>query len=181
MKMTKESEISGLSITDLDQAARFQQAGMLDLLRRFVEVESPSADKAAVDRCMQLAAEAGRETGGKVRWHRQKMYGDVLEVRFPAERGVAATRKQPLLLLGHLDTVWPVGALAKMPFKTRSGRVFGPGVLDMKAGVAMALSALRLLKERHALTRPVVLLLNSEEEIGSPVSRPITEADCQSM
>ena len=54
-----------------------------------------------------------------------------------------------LLLLGHLDTVWPVGTLAKMPFKTRGGKVFGPGVLDMKAGVAMALSALRLLKERQ--------------------------------
>ena len=176
MKITKESEISELSVRDLQQAARFRQTETLDLLRRLVEVESPSADKAAVDRCMQLAAEAGRETGGKVRWHRQKVYGDVLEVRFPAERGAAATRKRPLLLLGHLDTVWPVGTLAKMPFKTRSGRVFGPGVLDMKAGVAMALSALRLLKERHALTRPVVLLLNSEEEIGSPVSRPITEA-----
>jgi glutamate carboxypeptidase len=184
MKTTKESGISGLPMTVLEQAARFQQTWTLALLRRLVEVESPSADKAAVDRCMQLAVEAAREIGGKVRWHRQKVYGDVLEVHFPAERGAAATRKLPLLLLGHLDSVWPVGTLAKMPFNTRRGRVFGPGVLDMKAGVAMALSALRLLKERHALTRPVVLLLNSEEEIGSPVSRPITEAvakECEAV
>ncbi len=95
MKITKESEISELSVRDLQQAARFRQTETLDLLRRLVEIESPSADKAAVDRCMQLAAEAGRETGGKVRWHRQKMYGDVLEVRFPAERGAAAPKTTP--------------------------------------------------------------------------------------
>ena len=156
----------------------------MGLLQRLVEVESPAADKGAVDRCMQLAAAACHEAGGRVRWHRQRKYGDVLEVRFAIDREATGSAKRPVLLLGHLDTVWPVGTLAKMPFKTRSGRVFGPGALDMKAGVAIALSAVSLLKEHRALTRPVILLLNSEEEIGSPISRPITEAiarECEAV
>jgi glutamate carboxypeptidase len=184
MKRTKESGVLGFSITDLAKAALSRQKETLGLLRRLVEVESPSADKGAVDRCMRLAAEACAEIGGKGRWHRQRGHGDVLEVRFPADRGAAELGKRALLLLGHLDTVWPVGTLAKMPFKIRGGRVFGPGTLDMKAGVAMALSAMRILKEQSALTRPVVLLLNSEEEIGSPVSREITESvakECEAV
>jgi glutamate carboxypeptidase len=183
MKSTNENEILGFSVTDLAKAARFRQKETLGLLRRLVEIESPSADKGAVDRCMGLAAEACADIGGKSRWHRQQRHGDVLEVRLPADRG-SGPGKRPLLLLGHLDTVWPVGTLGKMPLRTRGGRVFGPGVLDMKAGVAMALSALRILKERGALTRPVILLFNSEEEIGSPISRPITESiakECEAV
>jgi len=184
MESKDGSGIAGYSITDLAKAARSRQEQTLGMLRRFVETESPSADKGAVDGCMRLAAEACAEIGGKSRWHRQREHGDLLEVRFPAQRSASALRKRPLLLLGHLDTVWPIGTLAKMPFKTRDGRIFGPGVLDMKAGVAMAISALRILKEQGALTRPVVLLLNSEEEVGSPVSRPITEAvakECEAV
>jgi glutamate carboxypeptidase len=172
----QESGIPGFSVAELSDAARIQQKETLSLLRRLVEVESPSADKGAVDRCMRVAAEVCAKIGGANRWHRQRGHGDVLEVRFPADCGATELRKRPLLLLGHLDTVWALGTLAKMPFKTREGRVFGPGVLDMKAGVAMALSGLRILKERRGLTRQVVLLLNSEEEIGSPVSRPVTES-----
>ena len=125
---------------------------------------------------MQVAAAACGEAGGKVHWHRQKEHGDLLEARFHADGRAMTSPKKPLLILGHLDTVWPLGTLAKMPFKTRDGRVFGPGVFDMKAGVAMALTALSILKEHGGLSRPVILLLNSEEEIGSPVSRPLTEA-----
>jgi glutamate carboxypeptidase len=183
MKSTNESGNSGFSTADLAKAALSRQKETLALLRRLVEAESPSADKGAVDRCMQVAAEACAAVGGKSHWHRQRGYGDVLEVRFPAD-GAAVRAKRSLLLLGHLDTVWPVGTLAKMPFKTKDGRVFGPGVLDMKAGVAMALSALRILKVQRLLTRPVILLLNSEEEVGSPVSRPITESiakECEAV
>jgi glutamate carboxypeptidase len=79
------------------------------------------------------------------------------------------------MLLGHLDTVWPLGTLKTMPFRNAEGRLWGPGVLDMKVGVAMALTALELLVEAGYRSREVILLLNSDEEIGSPVSRPITE------
>jgi glutamate carboxypeptidase len=150
------------------------------LLRRLVEIESPSADKAAVDRCIMLAAEASNHAGGKVRWHRQKNFGNLLEARF----GFGEESRRPLLLLGHLDTVWPLGTLRKMPFRTEAGRIWGPGVLDMKGGVAMALTALAVLNRHGVLKRPVILLLNSEEEIGSPVSRRVTEGiarDCEAV
>jgi glutamate carboxypeptidase len=77
-------------------------------------------------------------------------------------------------LLGHLDTVWPMGTLAKMPWKESGGRIFGPGVLDMKFGVVAALEAVRVLRELGT-ERPATLLLNSDEEVGSTVSRPVTE------
>jgi glutamate carboxypeptidase len=78
------------------------------------------------------------------------------------------------LLLGHLDTVWPMGTLAKMPWREAEGKLWGPGVLDMKAGVVMALEAVSAVRELDA-ERPVTLLLVSEEEVCSPVSRAITE------
>lgn len=90
----------------------------------------------------------------------------------------------PLMLLGHLDTVWPMGTLAKMPFRIGDGRVWGPGTLDMKAGVAMALTAMEILRTIGAEHRPIVMLLNCDEEVGSPVSRPITEKvarDCAAV
>ena len=82
--------------------------------------------------------------------------------------------RKPILLLGHLDTVWPLGTLGTMPWRKRDGRFYGPGVLDMKSGVAMALAAIRALAQL-GVSRPITLLLNSDEEVGSPASRPITE------
>lgn len=156
------------------KAAHARQLELLELLRLLVEAESPSHQKEAVDACMEIAALACRKAGGKVRWHRQKQYGNLLEARFGFGIARSATTP-PLLMLGHLDTVWPLGTLRNMPFRKTGGRICGPGVLDMKAGVAMALTALAILKANGALMRPVILLLNSEEEIGSPVSRPVTE------
>ena len=89
-----------------------------------------------------------------------------------------------VLLLGHLDTVWPLGTLKAMPFRVAEGRVWGPGTLDMKAGVAMAFTAIELLSEIGLLGREILLLLNSDEEVGSPVSRPVTErlaAECSAV
>jgi glutamate carboxypeptidase len=104
-----------------------------------------------------------------VKRHKQKKFGDVIELRSGRRRN-----KKPVLLLGHLDTVWPTGTLPKMPWREASGRYWGPGVLDMKAGVVMAFAAIKSLQELE-LERPITLLLNSEEEVGSPVSRRITE------
>jgi glutamate carboxypeptidase len=139
-------------------------------LRELVLVESPSEDSAGVNAASELVATWAKGSGGRVRFHRQKNFGDVVELRFGSPR----SRQRPVLLLGHLDTVWPLGTLKSMPWREEKGRLYGPGVLDMKAGVVMALTAVEALREL-ALLRPVTLLLNSEEEIGSPVSRPITE------
>jgi len=159
--------------------ARGKERALLDLTQRLVKAESPSDDKASVDGCIALAAAHAKTLGGRVRLHRQRGFGDVLEARFGPK-----TNAGRLLLLGHLDTVWPVGTLKKMPCRVRNGRLWGPGALDMKAGAAMAFTAIEILTEANLLGREVVVLLNSDEEIGSPVSRPITErlaSECEAV
>jgi glutamate carboxypeptidase len=145
-----------------------------DWIRHLVAIESPSDDKRAVDRCVDAVVEMATELGGRVRRHRQRAFGDVLELRFGGS-GKAERKLAPVMLLGHLDTVWPLGTLRSMPFRVAQGRAWGPGVLDMKAGVAMGLTALSILREQEARRRPVIFLLNSDEEVGSAVSRGITE------
>lgn len=147
---------------------------LLKLLQALVELESPTEEKGAVDRCVEFTAEAAAGLGASVRRYPNRSAGDILEARF---QPAAGTRHgvQPVLLLGHLDTVWPLGTLAQMPFKTERGRAFGPGVFDMKAGVAMALTALELLQAEKLLNRPVILLLTGDEEMGSHASRAVVE------
>ncbi|MDP9037954.1 MAG: M20 family metallopeptidase [Acidobacteriota bacterium] len=152
------------------QAVERRSAWVKEFLQRLVEIESPSDSKAAVDRAADFVRVAAEAAGGRARIHRQKTFGDILELRF----GPVRSRQKPVLLLGHLDTVWPLGTLAAMPWRQAYGRLYGPGVLDMKAGVAMALGAVGTLAEAGALG-PIVLLLNSDEEVGSPVSRVVTE------
>ena len=149
---------------------------MLAILKQAVELESPSDNKPAVDRCGQyLAAEFAR-LGGRVTLHPQTEAGDHLQAEFPGRSGA-----KPLLLLGHFDTVWPLGTLAGMPFRVDSGngRVYGPGVLDMKAGIVMMMFALQALRAAHGDSeshRPVTVLLDTDEEVGSVTGRPLVEA-----
>ncbi|MGD0902634.1 MAG: M20 family metallopeptidase [Terracidiphilus sp.] len=165
--------------------ARRKQAALLGLIRKLVRAESPSDDKAAVDACMALAAAQARGLGGRVKLHRSAAadgFGDLLEARFgpksarsgkTAEEDRSAQRR--ILLLGHLDTVWPRGTLKTMPCRLAEGRLWGPGALDMKAGVAMAFTAIEMLAEAGLMSREIVLLLTGDEEEGSPVSRPVIE------
>ena len=125
-----------------------------------------------MNRCVTLLEGWIKASGGKSRRSKQKAAGDLLMGRF----GPLRSAVKPVMLLGHLDTVWPLGTLNKMPFRVGQGRAWGPGVLDMKAGVVMALSALSILQETGQLTRPVMLLLNSDEETGSEHSRALTES-----
>ena len=152
------------------EAVKANSGWIADTLRELVEIESPSDSKPAVDAAVRLVAGLAEAAGGRSKVHKQKKFGDVLEVRFGAARG----GRKPVLLLGHLDTVWPLGTLKVMPWRERDGRFWGPGVLDMKAGVVMALAAVRALGKLK-ITRPTTLLLNPDEEVGSHVSRPITE------
>ena len=155
--------------------ARRKQPELLDLARKLVFAESPSDDKSAVDACMDLAAAHAKSLAARIKRHRQRQYGDVLELRFGPRK--SANR---ILLLGHLDTVWPLGTLKSMPCRIApdaagNARLWGPGTLDMKVGVSMALTAVEMLTESLTGSSEIILLLNSEEEVGSPVSRPITE------
>ena len=166
-------------MTDIQKIVQVNEKRLLQRLRELVEVESPSEDKAAVDRAGALITGWVEEMGGKVKRHRQKQFGDVLELRF----GPVNSKRERVLLLGHTDTVWPMGTLAKMPWREADGKIFGPGVVDMKAGVVMALEALTAVKTL-GMERPVTLLLNSDEEVGSTVSRAITEKiaqDCSAV
>jgi len=165
---------SKISMRALLAVARRKQLSLIALTRELVKAESPSDNKAAVDACVALAAARGRQLGGRVKIYRQPDFGNVLELRF-GQRKPATRGQKPIMLLGHLDTVWPLGTLKTMPCRVSNGRLWGPGTLDMKAGVAMAFTALELLTEAGLLQREIVLLLNGDEEIGSPVSRPITE------
>lgn len=161
----------GSDAAKLLEEMRVRQDRILGLTKDLVELESPSHDKAAIDACVDRVERECETLGGRLKRHRRKGAGDLLEVRFGrGERGV-----KPVMLLGHLDTVWELGTLKRMPFKVEKGRVWGPGVLDMKAGVAMALTAIEYLLEAERLDRLVILLVVSDEEVGSAASRPLTE------
>ena len=148
-----------------------QRDHMIDIIRRLVEIESPSDNKQAVDRCSAFAAEEFAALGGRAQFHRVADFGNHLQVDFPGE-----TQQKPVLLLGHYDTVYPLGTLTTMPCRLGNGRLWGPGVFDMKSGIALMMYAIRGLKEWNGqLPRPVTVLLVSDEEVGSDTSRAITE------
>ena len=142
---------------------------MLETMRGLVQLESPSNDKPALNRLAQHLAREFTRRGGHAQVHRQDTAGDHVQVDFSGSG-------RPVLLLGHYDTVWPVGTLGKMPFRTDGRRAYGPGIFDMKAGIVMMLYALEVLGQSTGLTRPISVLLVSDEEVGSASSRAMTEA-----
>jgi glutamate carboxypeptidase len=150
-------------------AVRRREAEMLRDIQELIEIESPSSDKRAVDRLGALLARKFETMGARVQLHKTEKFGNHLEADFAGRGG------KPVLLLGHIDTVWDLGTLAKMPFRIADDRIWAPGVLDMKAGIVMAIYAIQLLKSNGELPRPVIILLNTDEEVGSESSRPITE------
>ncbi|MGD0890334.1 MAG: M20 family metallopeptidase [Terracidiphilus sp.] len=161
-----------IDVASVVEEVRRHEVNLIDRLRALVEIESPSSDKATVDHAQTLFGEWAKSAGASVRRHRHRGVGDSLEVRF-GERHRGESR---IMLLGHLDTVWALGTLARMPFKVTRDRISGPGVLDMKAGVVMALSAVEALQQMKVLRRPVTLLIHGDEEVGSPASRLLTES-----
>lgn len=149
-----------------------RQQSLVETIREFVEIESPSDNKLAGDRMGALLAGRFEALGGRARVHRAEEFADNLQINFPGREKI-----KPVLLLGHFDTVYPMGTLANMPCRVADGRLHGPGVLDMKSGIALMLSAIEALKTWHSgLPRPVAVLLVSDEEVGSGSSRKITEA-----
>jgi glutamate carboxypeptidase len=148
------------------------QDRIVNTIRELVEIESPSDNKPSVDRIAELLAQKFEALGGRTQLHRSRDFGDSLQINF-----AATTNRKPVLLLGHYDTVYPLGTLANMPCKVDNGRLRGPGVLDMKSGIALMLHAIEALQGWHgALPRPVTVFLVSDEEVGSHSSRKITEA-----
>ena len=146
---------------------------IVDTTRQLVEMESPSDNKRAVDRLGQFLGEKFSALEGKVQFHRTTDFGDHLQVDFPVASDKSAGG--PILLLGHIDTVYPLGTLANMPCRVADGRLWGPGTLDMKSGIALMLHAIAALQAWGELSRPITVLLVSDEEVGSDSSRHITE------
>jgi glutamate carboxypeptidase len=140
------------------------------LLKLIVETESPSHDKAAVDRIGALVAAEARKLGAQIEMIPNRETGDHVLCRFPSANKRGDRGQGNILLLCHMDTVFPLGTIHKIPFREADGKIFGPGTLDMKAGIVIALSAIEE-AQKSGLDRPVTLLCTSDEEIGSHTSR----------
>jgi glutamate carboxypeptidase len=145
---------------------------MSGALRTLVEHESPSRDKASLDTLGAVLASRLEAAGGRIERVANPSGGDHLVARF-----FEGTGEPPALLLGHFDTVWPLGTLGRLPWRAEGGRASGPGVFDMKAGLVLIGFALRGLRELGGRPRrPIVVLLTSDEEVGSPTSRTLIES-----
>jgi glutamate carboxypeptidase len=154
---------------------------LLEFIEAIVAIESPSDDPAAVNRCGSALAQRLEAIGASVTRVRSASAGLPAAASAKAGDHLCATfgsGSRQILLLGHFDTVWPVGQLARMPLKRDGGRLYGPGVFDMKAGIGLAALATRALIDRSALTNArIVMLWTADEEIGSGTSRGLIEAE----
>jgi len=153
----------------------FDTDAMLQGLRQWVECESPTWDRAAVNRMLDLAAREMAIMGASIeRIPGRQGFGDCIRARFPHPK-----QGEPgILIAGHLDTVHPIGTLAKLPWRREGNKCFGPGIFDMKGGNYLSLEAIRQL-QRAAFTTPlpITFLLTPDEEVGTPSVRDVVEAE----
>ena len=158
---------------DLLTWCREEERWLRNTIETFVRLESPSTDKAAVDRCGNEIAARLAEIGGRVTHLKQQERGDHLRAEFGGD-GLQ------IMMLGHFDTVWPVGQLDRMPFSEQDGRLHGPGIFDMKSGLSIGMLAVRAALKHRTKTMPrVVMIWTTDEEIGSTTSRAIIEAEAR--
>jgi glutamate carboxypeptidase len=142
---------------------------MLRCLEAAVNIESPTFSKPGVDRMAAFFADRIRKQRGKVRVLRHPTAGSGLLAEF---WGGQSRGSEPIFILGHLDTVWELGTLRRMPFRIRKGRAYGPGIFDMKSGIVCGLWAIRALQACGIRPRcPVRFFLNSDEEASSVAFR----------
>jgi glutamate carboxypeptidase len=156
----------------------------LATIEGLASIESPSHDKAAVDRCGVELARRLQEIGGSVTVIPNDTAGNHLRAEFGAAGAAGVTdgaaADEQVLLLGHFDTVWPIGTLERMPIVQKDGRLHGPGTFDMKAGISIAMLATRaLLAIMPRLPIRVVMLWTTDEEVGSRTSRALLEAEAR--
>jgi len=149
-----------------------RQGELVNLLKEIVSLESPSFDKKAVDKCSDFVIKEFKKIGAKVTRFPQKKIGDLHTIHYPSLK--SEVKKEQILLLTHIDTVWPLGKIQTMPFYLSGKKIFGPGVLDMKAGLVMALYALKTLHELNIKPeKNIVVFINSAEEIGDDAAYEI--------
>jgi glutamate carboxypeptidase len=158
---------TSMPVTEIGSSDR-----LLAELRQWVEHETPTPDGAAVNGLMDKAEAELRAVGASIeRLPGTRGFGDTLIARTPGEGA-------PVVVAGHLDTVWDHGTLAgSMPFRVEGERAHGPGIYDMKAGSFFAFHSVReILRQGTPTRRPITLLLTPDEEVGSPTSRAPIEA-----
>lgn len=137
-----------------------------------VRLESPSTDKAAVDRCGAAVARLLREAGGAVTLMRQDLRGHHVRAEFPGG-------PKRVMILGHFDTVWDVGRIQSMPLHEANGRLYGPGIYDMKASIAVATLAIRAVRDLSENGPRIVAVFTTDEEVGSATSRALIETEAR--
>jgi glutamate carboxypeptidase len=161
-------------MTTLQSLAANEREAYLNTLKDLVGLESPSHNKAANDKVADYLESLLKNDAWAVERLRQTEVGDQLVARQEATGNVST------LMLCHFDTVWEIGTLQTMPLLEENDKLYGPGVLDMKAGITTAIHALRLIKKNHlALKGPVTLLLTSDEETGSEYSKHLIESQAK--
>lgn len=145
---------------------------LLAELSTWVKLETPTTDPAAVNRLMDVAEGDLARAGAQItRIPGRGGFGDNLIAR-------TAGQGQPILVAGHMDTVWSVGTLDAMPYVVDGEKAHGPGIYDMKSGSFLAFHAVRsILRQKIRTLRPIVLLLTPDEEVGSPTSREWIERE----
>jgi glutamate carboxypeptidase len=159
------------SIIDLQEFCRAERQWVLDTTEALVRLESPTTDKEAVDRCGAELAARLEAIGGRVTRLTREQRGNHLLAEF----GCGTSQ---ILLLGHFDTVWPLGQLERMPLARSNGRLHGPGIFDMKAGIAIGMLATRAVLDRlPSLPHRIVMLWTTDEEVGSESSRAAIEEE----
>lgn len=156
---------------DLLEFCAAHEATLRSDVEALVRLESPSTDKAAVDRCGATLAQMLETVGAHVARIPQTARGDHIRAEFGGG-------PRQVLLLGHFDTVWDVGQLERMPLREENGRLFGPGVYDMKASIAVAMLAVRAAAAAGP-TPKVVMLWTTDEEVGSATSRGLIEEEAR--
>jgi glutamate carboxypeptidase len=160
-------------IIRLREFCRAERSWLLETIESLVRLESPTDDKAAVDRCGSAIAARLAAIGGRVSTLTRTDRGDHLLAEF----GCGSSQ---ILLLGHFDTVWPVRQIERMPVETRDGRLHGPGVFDMKTGIALGMLATRAILETGAAqSKRIVMLWTTDEEVGSQTSRAAIEDEAR--
>jgi glutamate carboxypeptidase len=144
---------------------------LLASLEQIVRLESPSTDKDAIDKLVQHLRAECEQRGATIESRDQADWGDITIASWP---GTGSETGQ-ILVMTHIDTVWPLGTIDRLPWRVDGDVARGPGVFDMKASVAMMLEAMRIIQERNLGHRPIKWLINTDEEMGSPASRPVIE------
>jgi glutamate carboxypeptidase len=148
-----------------------QKEAMLAFLAEIVSIDSGSHDKAGVDAVGQRFIDFFAERGLVVSREPSERYGDAIHVALDDTRA----NERPIVLMGHRDTVFPKGEAGRRPFRIEGGRAYGPGVADMKGGLVINAFVLAAFKRFGGAPAPLAGLITSDEEIGSPSSRPIIE------